>query len=106
LSCAVDEDAWSVSGPCRFTPKERDPGTCWIEGCVGPRAVLDTVVKRKIPSPRRESNRRTPIVQPVAKRYTDLAITALELLLLSSSSSSSSSLIVNITTTIIIITCY
>jgi hypothetical protein len=31
---------------------------------VGPRAVLDTVVKRKILSPRRESNRRTLIVQP------------------------------------------
>jgi hypothetical protein len=30
------------------------------------RAVLDTVVKRKIPSPRRESNPRAPIVQPVA----------------------------------------
>jgi hypothetical protein len=29
-----------------------------------PRAVLDAVVK-KIPSPRRESNPRTPIVQPV-----------------------------------------
>jgi hypothetical protein len=29
------------------------------------------VVKRKIPSPRRESNPRTPIVQPVAQRYTD-----------------------------------
>jgi len=28
---------------------------------VGPRAVLDAVVKRKIPSPRRESNPRTPI---------------------------------------------
>jgi hypothetical protein len=38
---------------------------------VGTRAVLDTVVKRKIPSPRRESNPRTPIVQPVAQRYTD-----------------------------------
>jgi hypothetical protein len=33
---------------------------------VGPRAVLDTVVKRKIPSPRRESKPRTPIVQSVA----------------------------------------
>jgi hypothetical protein len=32
---------------------------------VGPRAVLDEVVKRKIPSPRRESNPGTPIVQPV-----------------------------------------
>jgi hypothetical protein len=38
---------------------------------VGPRAVLDAVVKRKIPSLRRESNSRTPIVQPVAQRYTD-----------------------------------
>jgi hypothetical protein len=33
---------------------------------VGPRAVLDAVVWRKIPSSRRESNPKTPIVQPVA----------------------------------------
>jgi hypothetical protein len=32
---------------------------------VGLRAVLDIVVKRKIPIPRRESNPRTPIVQPI-----------------------------------------
>jgi hypothetical protein len=44
---------------------------------VGPIAILDAVVKRKIPSPRRESNPRTPIFQPVAQRYTDCAITAL-----------------------------
>jgi hypothetical protein len=36
---------------------------------VGRRAVLDAVVKRKIPSPRRESNPRTPIVQPVAQHF-------------------------------------
>jgi hypothetical protein len=36
---------------------------------VGPRALLDTVMKRKIPSPGRESNPRTPIVQPIAQRY-------------------------------------
>jgi hypothetical protein len=41
---------------------------------VGPRAVLDTVVKRKIPSPRRESNPRTSLIQPIAQRYTDSAI--------------------------------
>jgi hypothetical protein len=29
------------------------------------RAVLDAAVKRKIPSPRRESNPRTPIVRPI-----------------------------------------
>jgi len=30
---------------------------------MGPRAVLDAVVKRKIPSPSRELNTRIPIVQ-------------------------------------------
>jgi hypothetical protein len=35
---------------------------------VGLRAVLDVVVKRKIPRPRRESNPRAPIVQSVAFR--------------------------------------
>jgi hypothetical protein len=40
-------------------------------GWVDPRAVLDAMVKRKIPSLRRESNPRTPIVQPVVQRYTD-----------------------------------
>jgi hypothetical protein len=37
---------------------------------VDPRAVLDAVVKRKIPSPRRESNLKNPIFQPVAQSYT------------------------------------
>jgi hypothetical protein len=63
--------------PGCFTTRERTPGTHWIGGWVGPRAVLDAGVKRKIPSPRRESNPRTTIVQPVAQRYTDGAITAL-----------------------------
>jgi hypothetical protein len=40
---------------------------------VGPRAVLDAVVNRKIPSPRRESNPDHPIVQPVSSLYTILA---------------------------------
>jgi hypothetical protein len=34
---------------------------------VGPRAVLDAVVKRKIPSLLRESTPRTPIFQPVTQ---------------------------------------
>jgi hypothetical protein len=50
---------------------ERAPGTHWIGGWVGPGAVLGVVVKRKILSPRRELKPRTPIVQPVAQRYTD-----------------------------------
>jgi len=32
---------------------------------VGHRAILNAVVKRKIPSPHQESNPRTPIVQPI-----------------------------------------
>jgi hypothetical protein len=71
LTSALDGGEWSASRCGRFTPRERVPGTHWIGGRVGPRAVLDAVVKRKIPSPRRESNPRTPIVQPVAQRYTD-----------------------------------
>jgi hypothetical protein len=35
---------------------------------MGPRAVLDAVVRRKIVSLRQESNPRTPIVQPVTQR--------------------------------------
>jgi hypothetical protein len=66
LTSALDGGEWLASLPGRFTPRERAPGTHWIGGWVGPRAVLDAVVKRKIPSPRRESNPRTPIVQPVA----------------------------------------
>jgi hypothetical protein len=68
---------WSASRPGHFTPKERAIGTHLIGDWVGPRAVLDAVVKRKIPSPHRESNPRTLIVQSVAQRYTDWAIMAL-----------------------------
>jgi hypothetical protein len=52
-------------------PPGKKPVTYWIEGWVGFRAILDTAMKRKIPSSRRKSNPRTPIVQPVAQRYTD-----------------------------------
>jgi hypothetical protein len=38
---------------------------------VGPRDVLDAMVKRKILSLRRESKPIIPNVQPVAQRYTD-----------------------------------
>jgi hypothetical protein len=38
---------------------------------MSPTAVLDAVVRRKISSHCRESNPRTPIVQPVAQLYTD-----------------------------------
>jgi hypothetical protein len=68
---------WVVNfTPRPLYPQGKAPGTHWIGGWVGLRAVLDTVLKRKIPSPRRGSKLRTPIVQSVAKRYTDRAITA------------------------------
>jgi hypothetical protein len=66
---------WVVSFTHRpLYPQGTTRGTHWTGGWVGPRAVLDAVVKRKIPSPRRKSNPRTPIVQPVAQRCTDWAI--------------------------------
>jgi hypothetical protein len=37
---------------------------------VGLRAVMDIVVKRKIPSPRRESNPRTPRMEKLKKSGT------------------------------------
>jgi hypothetical protein len=77
LTSALNGGEWSASRPGRFTPRERAPDTHWIGGWMGLRVVLDAVVKRKIPSPRRESNHRTPIVQPLAQRYTDWAVTAL-----------------------------
>jgi hypothetical protein len=49
-----------------FTPGEEAPGTHLTGGREGPRAGLDAVVQRRIPSPCRESNLRTTIVQSVA----------------------------------------
>jgi hypothetical protein len=50
--CLTKHHAMKTSRPGRFTH--------WIRGSVGSRVVLDTMVKRKIPSPCRESNPRTP----------------------------------------------
>jgi hypothetical protein len=77
MTSALDGGEWSASRPGRFTPRERLPCARWIGDWVRTRAVLDAVVKRKILSPIRESNRRTPIVQPLVQRYADWAITAL-----------------------------
>jgi hypothetical protein len=61
LTSALDGGEWSASCPGHFTPRKRAHGTHWIGGWVGPRAVLDAAVKKKIPSPRRKSNPRTPL---------------------------------------------
>jgi hypothetical protein len=50
LTSELDGGEWSASRPGRFTSRERDPGARSIGGWVCPRAVLDAVVKRKIPA--------------------------------------------------------
>jgi len=37
-----------LHAPAALTPKERAPGTPWIRGWVGPRAVLDAVLLIKL----------------------------------------------------------
>jgi 4-amino-4-deoxy-L-arabinose transferase-like glycosyltransferase len=76
MTSALEGGEWSVSRPGRFTPGKKPPGTHWLGGWVAPRAGLDAVEKRKIPSLLRESNPPIPIVHPVASRYTDWATAA------------------------------
>jgi hypothetical protein len=57
------EVSGQLHAPATSTPRETAPGTHWIGGWVGPRTILDTVVKRKTPSLRQELNPRTPIMQ-------------------------------------------
>jgi hypothetical protein len=56
LTSALYEGELSASRPGRFIRRERAHIAHWIGGWVGPRAVL---------------NPRIPIVQPVARRYTE-----------------------------------
>jgi hypothetical protein len=56
-----------LHAPAALSPRERAPGTHWIGGWVGPRAVLDAVVKRKIHTP---TGTRNIDHKPVAQRYT------------------------------------
>jgi hypothetical protein len=70
LTSALDGGEWPASRPGRFTSRHIAPDTHWIGGWVGPRAVLDAVVKRKIPSTRRESNPRTKIKINLPPLYT------------------------------------
>jgi hypothetical protein len=65
----------SVSRPCRFTPRERSPGTHWIVGWMGPEPVW-TLWRRENSWSYRDSSSDPFIVQPVAIRYTDWAIPA------------------------------
>jgi len=52
--------------PAALSPRERAPGTHWIGSWVCHRAILDAVVRRKIPSPYRELNPITLLIQGLA----------------------------------------
>jgi hypothetical protein len=43
LNSAQYGGEWLASRPGRFTPGDRDPGTHWIGGWVGPRGDLGAV---------------------------------------------------------------
>jgi hypothetical protein len=63
--------SWVVS----FTPRPlchqgQSPRRPLVTRLDGPQCRLDAVAKRKIPSPRLESNPRSPIFQPIAQWYT------------------------------------
>jgi hypothetical protein len=45
LTSALVGGEWSASRPGRFTSGERETGTHWIGGCVGPRAGLHAAGK-------------------------------------------------------------
>jgi hypothetical protein len=57
---------WSDSSTGHFTPREGAHFTLWVGGWVGPRASLDAVVKRRIPSPCWDSNPRSSSVIPLS----------------------------------------
>jgi hypothetical protein len=48
VTSTLDEGEWSAARPGRLTPRGRDPGTHWVGGLMGPRAVMEATEKRKI----------------------------------------------------------
>jgi hypothetical protein len=68
---------WSASSPDRFTLGERAPNTHWMGDWSGPRAGMDDMEKWKLLPPL--GHQLWPfVIQPVASRYNDCAIQALE----------------------------
>jgi hypothetical protein len=64
----LDGGEWLVSRPNRFTPGARGLGTLSLGSWVGPRAGLDTVVKRKFPVPARTRTSDHPAGSPALYR--------------------------------------
>jgi hypothetical protein len=57
--------------PAVLYPRGKDPGTHWTGGWVDQRACMDTEVRGKILCPCRGSNLDRPVVQPIARHYSD-----------------------------------
>jgi hypothetical protein len=58
LTSALDGGEWSASRTGRFTPRERAPGTHWIGGWVGPRAILFAVAVTVVEADRKPKEKR------------------------------------------------
>jgi hypothetical protein len=67
LNSALDGGEWSASRPSRFTPGERTPDTHCTGYSVGPRAGLEAVAKKKIPTTAPAGNR-PQVVQSIDVR--------------------------------------
>jgi hypothetical protein len=71
---ALDGGEWSASRLGRaLAPGKEPPGNHWTRSWVGPRAGLDTEARGKILCLCRALNLDRPVVQPVARHYTDWA---------------------------------
>jgi hypothetical protein len=65
LALVLDGGEWSVAPFGCFIAGETAPGTHFIGGWVGPRAGMDSMEKRRIFYPFRESNPDSSFVQPI-----------------------------------------
>jgi hypothetical protein len=75
LTSALDGGEWLTSRPGRFTPREKSPWYPLDRRLGGHKNRSGRGGEEK--NSRRKSKAKTPIVQPIAQRYTDWAITAL-----------------------------
>jgi hypothetical protein len=78
LTSALDGGEWSASRHGRFIPQGKSLWYPLNRRLGGSQSRSGRGGEEKNSQPRRESNPRIPIVQPVAQRYIDWAITALK----------------------------
>jgi hypothetical protein len=71
MTSELDGVSGQRHAPAALYPRERNPGTHCTGGWVGPRAVVDTEFRGKIPSLLPGIEPRSPRFQSVARHYTD-----------------------------------